>query len=294
VPVPTAPPSSAVSGLTLRKIREVALLLLLAGWLAGCASLQEDPTANWSASQLYGEAKRALESGDYTKAVQYYETLEARYPFGRFAQQAQIEVAYAYYRAEESEAALLAVDRFMQLNPRHPNLDYAYYLRGLIHFKRNQGLFERLFPLDPSEMDARPLTEAFQDFGRLLREFPDSLYAENARERMLFIRDALAANEVRIALFYADREAWVATAARARQVLELYAGASVTPQALILLYRSYTALGLQEQADDSLAVLALNYPEFVALAQSGQRMTIRQAPGGVRTWLERLPFFAQP
>lgn len=260
--------------------------------LSACASWKEDPTRNWSASQLYGEAKAALDGGSYDQAVEYYELLEARFPFGRFAQQAQIEIPYAYYKAGESEAALVAVDRFIQLNPRHPNLDYAYYLRGLINFNRDQGFLTNVFPMDPAELDTKPLNQAFQDFSRLVNEFPESRYAADSRQRLIFIRNALAAHEVRVAEFYMERRAWVAASQRAGYVVERYQGAEVMPQALAILVQSYQALDLADLAEDTMAVLELNYPQQAAMLREGRPVTLDTETGGMRGWIERIPFFA--
>lgn len=260
--------------------------------VSGCAALRDDPTANWSASQLYAEAKAALDAGNYEQAVEYYELLEARFPFGRFAQQAQIEIPYAYYRAGEPEAALAAVDRFIQLNPRHPNLDYAYYLRGLINFSHDSGFLSRMFPMDPAEMDTKTLEQSFQDFARLINEFPDSRYAADARQRMVFIRNALAAHELRVAQFYIERRAWVAASQRARHVVEHHQGAEVMPQALAILYQSYRALDLDDHAENTMAVMQLNYPEQAEAVLAGRPVLIGTETGGLRRWFERLPFFA--
>lgn len=269
-----------------------AIVLLLILTVSGCAALNQDPTLNWSASQLYGEAKGALNAGNYEQAVEYYELLEARFPFGRYAQQAQIEIPYAYYKAGEPEAALAAIDRFVQLNPRHPNLDYAYYLRGLINFNRDQGFLSQLFPMDPAEMDTKPLEQAFQDFGRLIAEFPESRYAPDARQRMVFIRNALAAHELRVAQFYVERRAWVAAQQRARYVVERHQGAEVMPQALAILYQSYRALDLDDYAENTMAVLQMNYPEQAEAVRAGRPVVIGADAGGLRGWVERLPFFA--
>ena len=258
----------------------------------GCASWKEDPTRNWSASQIYAEAKRSLDAGNFEQAIEYYELLEARYPFGRFAQQAQIEIAYAYYRAGDAETAIVAVDRFIQLNPRHPNLDYAYYLRGLVNSNRNRGFLNRLFPLDPAELDPRPMETAFRDFGRLVRDYPDSIYAEDARDRMVFLRNSLAAYELRVAQFYLERRAWAAAAARAQHVVNRYQGASLMPQALAIIYRSYMALDLPHLANDALRVLELNFPDYAVVAQDNRPIVIDSGrAGGLRTWVDRLPFF---
>ena len=268
------------------------IVLIVIITVSGCAGLREDPTRNWSASQLYSEAKAALNGRDYQKAVEYYEILEARFPFGRFAQQAQIEIPYAYYKAGETEAALAAVDRFVQLNPRHPNLDYAYYLRGLINFDPDAGFLSRFFPMDPSEMDIKPLQQSFQDFGRLVTEFPDSRYSDDARARMIYIRNALAAHELRVAQFYVERQAWVAASQRARYVVERYQGADVMPQALAVLYQSYRALELEDHAENTMIVLELNFPEHAENARAGRPIVVGQEATGLRRWMERLPFFA--
>jgi outer membrane protein assembly factor BamD len=268
----------------------IVLIVILT--VSGCAALREDPTANWSASQLYGEAKAALDAGDFEQAVEYYELLEARFPFGRFAQQAQIEIPFAYYKAGEPEAALAAVDRFIQLNPRHPSLDYAYYLRGLINFSRDTGFFTRAFPMDPAEMDTMTLQQSFQDFGRLVNEFPESRYAADARQRMVFIRNALASHELRVAQFYMERRAWVAAVQRARHVVEHHQGAEAMPQALAILYQSYRALDLDDHAENTMAVLRLNYPQQADAVLAGRPVVIETDTGGLRRWLERLPFYA--
>lgn len=260
--------------------------------LSACASWKEDPTRNWSASQLYAEAKAALDGGSYEQAVEYYELLEARFPFGRFAQQAQIEIPYAYYKAGEPEAALVSVDRFIQLNPRHPNLDYAYYLRGLINFNRDQGFLSNVFPMDPAEMDTKPLNQAFQDFSRLVNEFPESRYAADSRQRLIFIRNALAAHEIRVAEFYVERRAWVAASQRARYVVERYQGTEVMPQALAILVTSYQALDLADLAADAMAVLELNYPDQAAMLRAGRPVTLDSESGGMRRWIEHIPFFS--
>ncbi|WP_018868405.1 MULTISPECIES: outer membrane protein assembly factor BamD [unclassified Thioalkalivibrio] len=276
-----------ISAPNLLRLTAVLLLALL---IAGCAG-REDPTLGWSASQLYGEAKNALNEGNYDQAVEYYEKLEARYPFGRYAQQAQIEIPYAYYKAREPEAAIAAVDRFIQLNPRHPNLDYAYYLRGLINFNRHQGFLTNLFPRDPAEMDPEPFEQSFQDFDRLIREFPDSRYAQDSYLRMVYIRNALAAYELRVAEFYMERTAWVAGAERARHLLATYPGAEVQPQALGVLWRAYSELGLDDYADATMMVLELNYPDAAAAVRAGEPIEIREPRGGLWRVFDRLPFF---
>lgn len=276
-------------------IRPLLLLLLLSILFAmgGCAGTSTDPTRNWSASQLYAEAKAALERGDYDTSVEHYERLEARFPFGRFAQQAQLEIPYAYYRAEEPEAALAAADRFLELNPRNPNRAYIYYLRGLINFNRGQGFLSRVFPIDPERRDPQVLEAAFRDFSRVVEEFSESTYAADSYERLLFIRNTLAGYELNVADFYLERQAYVAAAERARYVIERYQGAESIPYALAVLERSYRELDLDDLADNTLQVIDANHPELAADIRDGQTITRDGAPSGGRimSLLERLPFF---
>ncbi|MDD3517087.1 MAG: outer membrane protein assembly factor BamD [Chromatiales bacterium] len=244
-------------------IASVALLSLL--FTGGCSLFPwgaDDPTLDWSASKLYAEAKGALNGGNYEQAIQYYESLEARYPFGRYAQQAQIEIAYAYYRSGEMDSALAAADRFVQLHPQHPHVDYAYYLKGLANFHRGESFLDRIMPRDPSKVDPKPLRQSFQDFAQLVRRFPDSRYAEDATARMLHLRNQLADYELYVADFYMARSAWLAAAQRARYVVDHYQGAESMPKALEILYRAYRRLGMNDQAQDTLRVIETNFPEL--------------------------------
>lgn len=247
-----------------RRLPTLFLALLAAALIAGCGSNRQDPTRDWSASQLYMEARGALDRGNFDQAVEYYESLEARYPFSRFAQQAQLEVAYAYHKADEPDMAVAAADRFIQINPRHPYVDYAYYLKGLINAERHQGFLDRWMPRDPREHDPEPLRQAFEDFGNLVRNFPDSRYAEDARQRMIHVRNLLAGHELYVADFYMRRGAWLAAAQRARTVLERYHESDATLDALEVMVRAYRELELDDLADDALRVLEANDAERAA------------------------------
>lgn len=242
-------------------------LLLGVTLLSGCASFRSDPTENWSASQLYGEAKAALEQGSYDQAVEYFETLEARYPFGRYAQQAQLEIAYAYYRAQEPEMALAAIDRFIEMNPSHPYVDYAIYLRGLTNFERDQSFLNRWIPQDQARRDPQPLRDAFQDFSRLLEEFPDSIYAQDSMLRLIHLRNMLAAHELHVADFYMRRGAWLAAAKRATEVIVHFPESAPIPDALVIMVRAYRRLGMDDLAMDAMRVLELNFPNQAANLQ---------------------------
>jgi outer membrane protein assembly factor BamD len=255
-----------------RLVSALALSAALA-LTAACGLLPDDKdeTADWSAQKLYSEARSALNGGEYATAVKYYETLEARYPFGRFAQQAQLEIAYAYYKDEEPDQALAALDRFIKLNPRSPNVDYAYYLRGLVNFNRGQGLVERYLPQDPADRDPGSALQAFEDFSTLVRLYPKSPYAEDATQRMIYLRNNLALHELRVAEFYMAREAYVAAANRAKYVVENYQRAPAVPGALAIMAEAYREMGLADQSADAIRVLRLNFPGHPALARLEKR-----------------------
>ncbi len=245
------------------KFVSVFLILVLT---AGCSWLPKpkDETEGWSASRIYSEAKTDLNEGDYEQAIKYFEILESRYPFGRYAQQAQLEVAYAYYKYDEPESAIAAADRFIKLHPRHPNVDYAYYLKGLVNFNRNSGIAERFFPQDPSTRDPASARQAFFDFRDLVQKYPDSRYALDADKRMHYLRNVLARHEVNVAQYYLRRGAYVAAANRAKYVVENYDGALPMPDALTVLAEAYRHMGMEKLAQDADRVLAANYPNYSA------------------------------
>jgi outer membrane protein assembly factor BamD len=236
------------------------LVLFLAVVGSGCAWLDKhaDTTQGWDAAKLYAEASDELNSGNYATAVDYYEKLEARYPFGRYAMQAQLDVAYAHYKAEEPELAIAAADRFIKLYPQNPYVDYAYYLKGIVNYNRSVGFLDRYIPTDPSQRDPGSALDAFQDFSELVRLFPKSKYAEDARQRMLFLRSNLAQHEVNVARYYMKRGAYLAAANRATYVIEHFQRTSAVEDALEVLVQAYTAVGEKTLADDARRVLVLN------------------------------------
>lgn len=233
--------------------------------LSGCAIFgdeQEDETADWSAEQLFTEAKDALNSEYYSKAIEHYEKLLARYPFGVYAQQGQLDLAYAYYKNDDTASAVAACERFIKLNPDHPHVDYAYYLKGLANFQQGKGLTERFLPIDPSQRDQAAALKAFQDFSELVQRFKQSRYVKDARMRMMHLRNILAQHEVNVAHYYMRRGAYVAAANRARYVVENYQRAPAMPEALMLMTKAYRVLELDALADDAMRVLELNYPDY--------------------------------
>lgn len=240
--------------------------VLLAGgcvMLSACGLLadQPDETAGWSANKLYSEAKDALDGGDFTRAVKLYEKLEGRYPFGRYAQQAQIDTAYANYKDGETAAALAAVDRFIQLHPNHPNIDYAYYLKGLINFNDNLGWLGRFSGQDLSERDPKAARAAYDAFNTLVTKYPDSKYTADATLRMQYIVNSLAQHEVHAARYYYRRGAYLAAVNRAQQALKDYDGAPANEEALYIMIRSYDAMGMKDLRDDTARVMEKNFPQ---------------------------------
>ena len=221
----------------------------------------KDETAGWSAQKLYAEAKDNLNEGNYERAVKLFETLESRYPFGRYAQQAQLEVAYAYYKDNEPISSVAACDRFIKLHPNHPNVDYAYYLKGLANFNDDLGILGNLVEQDMSERDPKAARDAFLSFKELVTRFPDSKYAADSRARMNYLLNALASHEVHVAKYYMKRQAWVASANRAREVLKNYPDAPALEEALSIMAVSYDKMQLTGLRDDTLRVIKLNFPE---------------------------------
>ena len=256
--------------------RLAGLLLLVAATVAigGCATSDYDPTANWTADQLYADAKGELASGNWAAAVKALQKLESRYPFGRYAQQAQLDLAWASYKDGERAEALVSVDRFIRLHPTHERLDYAFYLKGLINFNNREGLVARMAGQDLSERDQQASREAYESFKQVVARFPESRYAEDSYARMKFLVNAMASGEVHIARYYYSRGAYVAAANRAQDVVSLYKSTPATEEALNLMVLSYDKLGLAELRDDALRVLERTFPQSRFLA--GARRAARE------------------
>ncbi len=256
------------------RLAVLALVPLLSLVLLSACGLfpdKDDPTSGWSANRLYSEAKDELNSGNYEQAIKYYETLESRYPYGAFAQQSQIEIAYAYYKQGEAASAVAAVDRFVKLHPNHPNVDYALYLKGLVYFNEDQGLFGRISRQDPTERDPKSARDSFDAFRELAQRFPESKYSPDAVARMKYLVNALASSEVHVARYYMKRGAFVAAVNRAQYVLQNYPETPAIEEAMFLLVKAYDALGMKELRDDADRVMRKNFPNstFLAGTQDG-------------------------
>jgi outer membrane protein assembly factor BamD len=213
------------------------------------------------ASEMYDDAKGYLESQNWGRAIWSYQQLSTRFPFGRYTEQAQLELAYAYHKGGQPEAALSTADRFIRTYPSHPNVDYAYYIRGLTNYEQRVGFMERMMPSRVRDRDQTAARESFRDFDELIRRFPDSRYAPDARQRMVFLRNNLSFYELDVARYYLRRKAYVASASRARYAIENYPGSPELGDALEILHISYTEMGLPELAEDTMRVLVLNYPD---------------------------------
>ncbi|MDR2213766.1 MAG: outer membrane protein assembly factor BamD [Pseudomonadales bacterium] len=239
-----------------RILLSLCLTLLL---LSGCSSNDED-TSTSTEEAFFIAGASSLDSGNWPRAIEVFQQLEANFPFGRYASQSQLELIYAYYRNGEPEAARAAADRFIRLYPDHPNLDYAYYMKGMSFYSEDSRILGRYMPTDPSKRDPGKARESFTDFSQLLSRFPESPYAADARARMIYLRNLLAASEVHVAEFYIERQAYLSALNRARYVVENYQGSPVVPRALEIMTEMYLRLGLNDLADSTLLVLTSNYP----------------------------------
>jgi outer membrane protein assembly factor BamD len=226
----------------------------------GCSGRKERE-ARSGAEVVYEAAQKGLKSGNYGNAIRYLELLEARFPFSNQSKQAQLDLIYAYYKDGQREAAVDAATQFERENPTHPRVDYALYMRGRAYFAGQRSWYHRLFRVD---LDARPPKDvdlALSAFGQLLQRFPDSAYAPDARQRMVFLRNRLANYELAVARYYVSRGAWIAALNRAQFVISQYDGSPAVGEALALTVQAFDELGMRDLAEDSRALLATNYPD---------------------------------
>ena len=253
-----------------RSVTALALLLLALA-LGGCGLFADkiDPKKDWTAAEFYKAAKEEFDNRNWEQAIKLYEQLESKFPFGRFAQQAQIEIAYAYYKQGETAQALAALDKFMKLHPNHPNLDYALYLRALVNFKEDLGPLARPFNQDLADRDPKAARESFEGFKELVTRFPDSRYADDSRQRMAYLVEALARHEIKVARYYLSRGAHLAAANRAQDALKRFPTANIQRDALDIMIESYDRMGMAELRDDAKKVLAKNFPGD-PMAQAGR------------------------
>jgi len=231
--------------------------------LAGCGLFKDndDIQKDWTAEQFYKAAKEELDNGSWEAAVKLYDKLEAKYPFGRYAQQAQLEVAYAYYKQGETAQCISAVDKFLKLHPNHPNADYALYLRALANFKEDLGPLTGLAKQDLADRDPKAARESFESFKELVTRFPESRYMNDSRERMIYLVEALARHEVHVARYYLQRGAYLAAANRAQDAIVRFPNSPNHREALEVMVEAYDKMAVPELRDDAKKVLAKNFPD---------------------------------
>ncbi len=267
----------------MRLFLQKLLVILFFGFiLQGCETFKSSDSsvkldkeyAGWDAAKFHENSKKAMEAENYQKSIKLYETLEARYPFGEYAAQAQLDIAYAYYKNSDPEAAIAASDRFIKVNPRHANVDYAYYLKGLVSFNRSIGFIDRFLPTDTSQRNPSNIKEANENFQELIRRFPESKYTPDAKQRILSLTNNLAMHEIHVARFYLKRKAYLAAANRAGHVVKEYQQTPAIPHALNIMQEAYTKLGLEDLAADAKGVYQKNFPN--GMPDSGQERTFVQ------------------
>ena len=243
--------------------RALVLAAALALAVAGCGLFPEvkEETADWSADRLYQTAHEAMVQGNYTRATKLFEQLESRFPYGRYAQQAILESAYANWRANETAAAIAGADRFIRTYPNHPNVDYAFYLKGLVHFREDQGILGYVYELDLAERDPKEMRASFAAFKELTQRFPESQYYQDSVARMRYLTNAMGTYEVNVANYYYRRGAYVAAANRAQGALVNFPETPANEKALDLLRNSYEKLGLTQLSEDPQNILAKTFPE---------------------------------
>jgi len=245
----------------MEKITIKILLLSLVFALAGCSSSEDiDKVPDNSAQSLYSDAREALEHGLYQKAIQILSAIDSRFPFGPISHQVQLDLIYAYYKSGDSAQGVALAERFLRLNPNHQDIDYVYYMRGLIHQSTEENLFQDLVGIDRSDRDPSSAHEAFDDFKKIVDLFPQSKYAADASKRMIQIKSRLAKYELSVAKFYFKRDAFAAAANRGRYIVKYYATSEEVEQALEIMIKCYDKLDLDDLKLNAKQVLAANFP----------------------------------
>lgn len=240
---------------------------------------------NLTEVQLYQQAQTDLNSKNYSAAIAKLKALDSRYPFGRYTEQAQLELMYAYYKISDAEAVRNTANRFIRLNPDHPNVDYAYYMRGLAAFDQDQSFLARFIPLDMTTRDPGAARVSYNDFAQLTRFFPNSIYAPDAKIRMVYLRNLLAAYEAHVGVYYLERQAYIAAARRGTYIVEHFDGTPSTANGLAIMVEAYQRMGMTDLANSSLEVLKLNYPKYPAIAGGTYKPMVKELAD--RDWFSR-------
>ena len=254
--------------------------ILLIMTFSGCSSLgsifeEKDPTVGLTASQLYAQGKEFLDAADFNNAIKLFEILEARYPFGKYSTQAMLDISYAYYASNQKDEAIIEINRFIRLYPNHPNVSYAYYLRAISNFDKDANIISRFFGHDPSRYDVTDLKNSFNDFTTVVNRFPDSKYADDSINRLRYIKNQIARNELYIAKYYDKRSANIAAIERVKYMLENYGGTPSSEEGLVILVKNYNDLKLYDLAYDSARVLKKNFPDYRIIKKDRQVSVIK-------------------
>jgi len=247
------------------KFSYLIILLCFSLFVGGCSSAnkaEKSRIKRQTAQELYEEARVNLNSHNYRAAISKLETLDNRYPFGPYADQAQLDLIYAYYKNNDNASAISQADRFIRQHPRHTKVDYAYYMKGLVNFTAEVGFVQEVMSAKLDERDAGTARQAFNDFADLVKKFPESQYAADARQRMIYLRNRLASYELHVADYYMERKAYLGAANRAKYVLEHYPKTTENARALLIMMTAYNELGMSELAEKSRRSLIFNYPEY--------------------------------
>lgn len=284
------PSLKALGNLYMRNLKHL-IVVLLAILVMACANTEEEePVADHSEKRLYDDAQRYLNSRNYDQAVRRLQLLESRYPFGRYAEQAQLEIVYAHFQNYEYEAAVESAERFIRLHPQHPNVDYAYYIKGLASYTEDRGLLDDFLPTDHTKRDPGNARQSFADFAQLLSRFPDSPYAADAKARMIHLRNLLARYEINVANYHFKRGSYLAAANRGRYVVENFQQTPAVGDGLAVMVQAYLLLNMEDLASDALLVLRANYPQHPSLDENGDFNNQFSLDKSDKTWLEKVSF----
>ncbi|GAA5217000.1 outer membrane protein assembly factor BamD [Corallincola platygyrae] len=251
-------------------MRKFLLPLALIALLSACSNSNQtvERVPEKSPAALYQDAQEALEVGNFLTSIQTLEALASRYPFGPYAHQTQLDLLYAYYKSGQTAQALATADRFIRLNPTHPDNDYVYYMRGLVNVEADGEILHDLLGIDRSDRDPGLIKQAFDDFSKVVSRYPDSKFAPDARQRMIFIKERLARHELSVANYYIEREAYIAAANRGRYIIETFGDTRASEGALEVMVRAYEKLGLDDLKADAEATLRLNFPDNELVSKS--------------------------
>lgn len=271
-------------------MRAPVFLVIGLCWLLLSACSSNETQDFTSESDLYSSAQERLERSRWESAIRSLQLLEEHFPFGKYAEQAQLELIYAYYRSGEPDLATAAADRFIRLHPQHRNVDYAYYMKGLSAYSKDKSFLALLVPIDQTQRDPGAARESLDYFTQLLTRYPDSPYAADAKKRMLYLRNRLARYEIHVANYYFKRGAYLASVTRGKYVLKNYQETPAVPDALAVMVQGYHLLGMDELTDRTLAVLRLNYPDHPAFNRQGEFDFQHGTASGERSWLSLATF----